>query len=158
MNYEIVLANGEIVNANAQTNQDLWVALKGAGSNFGIVTRFDLEVFEQGQMWGGKLFYFPPSFPEQIRSLVNYLNDSGADKDVHICISIGYAAALGSKLCMNDIFCTRPETSKSLGPFANVQPQIDQMNTLRVDKFKNFVDEQIGNIDLKRLVVSILEC
>ncbi len=107
-------------------------------------------------MWGGKLFYFPPSFPEQIRSLVNYLNDSGADKDVHICFSIGYAAALRSKLCMNDIFCTRPETSKSLEPFANIQPQIDQMNTLRVDKFKSFVDEQVGNIDLKRLVVSIL--
>lgn len=42
-NYEVVLANGSITNANATFNPDLWRALKGGGGNFGIVTRFDLE-------------------------------------------------------------------------------------------------------------------
>jgi hypothetical protein len=32
-----------VVSANAQENSDLWQSLKGGGSNFGIVTRFDLE-------------------------------------------------------------------------------------------------------------------
>ncbi|KAJ0415028.1 6-hydroxy-D-nicotine oxidase [Aspergillus carlsbadensis] len=39
---EIVLADGRIVNANANENADLYRALKGGGSNFGIITRFDL--------------------------------------------------------------------------------------------------------------------
>ncbi|KAF6812975.1 FAD binding domain-containing protein [Colletotrichum musicola] len=43
VNHEVVLANGTIVNANKTSNADLWRALKGGGSNFGIVTRFDLE-------------------------------------------------------------------------------------------------------------------
>ncbi|KAF9872422.1 FAD binding domain-containing protein [Colletotrichum karsti] len=43
VNYEVVLANGTITNANKSCNADLWRALKGGGSNFGIVTRFDLE-------------------------------------------------------------------------------------------------------------------
>lgn len=43
VNYEVVLGNGSIVNANKTANSDLWRALKGGGSNFGIVTRFDLE-------------------------------------------------------------------------------------------------------------------
>ncbi|PGG97257.1 hypothetical protein GX51_07407 [Blastomyces parvus] len=42
-NYEVVLTNGSIVNANRKENADLWRALKGGGSNFGIVTRFDME-------------------------------------------------------------------------------------------------------------------
>lgn len=42
VNYEVVLANGSIVNANKTSNSDLFKALKGGGSNFGIVTRFDL--------------------------------------------------------------------------------------------------------------------
>jgi FAD/FMN-containing dehydrogenase len=42
-NYEIVLTNGTIVNANDKENSDLWLALKGGGSNFGIVTRYDME-------------------------------------------------------------------------------------------------------------------
>ncbi|KAK1657412.1 hypothetical protein BDP55DRAFT_773990 [Colletotrichum godetiae] len=45
VNYEVVLASGEIVNANVSANSDLWRALKGGSSNFGIVTRFDLQAF-----------------------------------------------------------------------------------------------------------------
>lgn len=42
-NYEVVLTNGTIINANDSENSDLWIALKGGGSNFGIVTRYDME-------------------------------------------------------------------------------------------------------------------
>ncbi|KAI1338876.1 hypothetical protein F5Y15DRAFT_416639 [Xylariaceae sp. FL0016] len=43
VNYEVVLGNGSIINANKSTNADLYKTLKGGGSNFGIVTRFDME-------------------------------------------------------------------------------------------------------------------
>ncbi|KAF2271244.1 FAD-binding domain-containing protein [Westerdykella ornata] len=43
VNFEVVLADGEVVNANSKENSDLWKALKGGALNFGIVTRFDLE-------------------------------------------------------------------------------------------------------------------
>ncbi|GKT52211.1 FAD-dependent monooxygenase yanF [Colletotrichum spaethianum] len=45
VNYEVVLASGLIINANATDHSDLFRALKGGGSNFGIVTRFDLAAF-----------------------------------------------------------------------------------------------------------------
>ncbi|KAF3000741.1 hypothetical protein E8E13_004047 [Curvularia kusanoi] len=45
VNYEVVLASGTIINANASVHADLWRALKGGSSNFGIVTRFDIEAF-----------------------------------------------------------------------------------------------------------------
>jgi FAD/FMN-containing dehydrogenase len=54
VNYEIALASGEIVNANPKDNPDLFAALKGGVGNFGIVTRFDLQAFDQGEMWGGR--------------------------------------------------------------------------------------------------------
>lgn len=41
----MVLASGTIINANASVHSDLWRALKGGSSNFGIVPRFDLEAF-----------------------------------------------------------------------------------------------------------------
>lgn len=40
-NFEVVLGNGSIVNANADENADLWKALKGGSGNFGFVTRLD---------------------------------------------------------------------------------------------------------------------
>ncbi|PWY74045.1 FAD-binding domain-containing protein [Aspergillus eucalypticola CBS 122712] len=42
-NFEVLLADGNLINANQNENSDLYRALKGGGSNFGIVTRFDLE-------------------------------------------------------------------------------------------------------------------
>jgi FAD/FMN-containing dehydrogenase len=48
--YEVVLANGNIVIANNSTNQDLFAALKGGGSSFGIVTAFTLHTYPQGQV------------------------------------------------------------------------------------------------------------
>lgn len=78
---------------------------------------------------GGKVFYFEPSFSGQIQSLVRYLNDPSPDVEVHICLSLGYTPT-GDMLGMNDIFCTRPEKPKALEPFADVQPQIEQMKHL----------------------------
>jgi FAD/FMN-containing dehydrogenase len=43
VNFEVVLANGSIVEANANQNPTLWKALKGGSLNYGIVTRFDLR-------------------------------------------------------------------------------------------------------------------
>ncbi|KAK5132818.1 hypothetical protein LTR08_008619 [Meristemomyces frigidus] len=53
LNYEVVLASGEIVHANRTSHSDLFTALKGGSSNFGIVTRFDIAAFDQGRIWGG---------------------------------------------------------------------------------------------------------
>ncbi|KAH7395894.1 hypothetical protein BKA64DRAFT_72190 [Cadophora sp. MPI-SDFR-AT-0126] len=50
-NYEVVLADSRVVNANEHENQDLFRALKGGGPNFGIVTRFDLYTYPDYKVW-----------------------------------------------------------------------------------------------------------
>ncbi|KXJ88667.1 hypothetical protein Micbo1qcDRAFT_184878 [Microdochium bolleyi] len=55
--FEVVLANGDIVTADKDNNADLWVALKGGNNNFGIVTSFELDTFENGPLWGGTVYY-----------------------------------------------------------------------------------------------------
>ncbi|KAF9890062.1 hypothetical protein FE257_006742 [Aspergillus nanangensis] len=42
INFEVVLADSRILNANKDTNPTLFKALKGGGNNFGILTRFDV--------------------------------------------------------------------------------------------------------------------
>lgn len=54
------MASGEVVIASATSNPNLWRALKGGGSNFGIVTCFTFRAFPCGDIWGGCLF--SPSF------------------------------------------------------------------------------------------------
>ncbi|KAK7755091.1 hypothetical protein SLS62_002906 [Diatrype stigma] len=54
VNFEVVLASGEIVNANAEHYSDLFKALKGGSANFGIVTRFDMQAFGAPDLWGNQ--------------------------------------------------------------------------------------------------------
>jgi FAD/FMN-containing dehydrogenase len=43
VNFEVVLGNSTVVNANATHNTGLYRGLRGGGNNFGIVTRLDLR-------------------------------------------------------------------------------------------------------------------
>ncbi|RFN54511.1 FAD binding domain-containing protein [Fusarium flagelliforme] len=54
VNFEVVLADGRIVNANKDEHPDLWKSLKGGSGNLGLVTRVDQR----------KKFPKPPRFVE----------------------------------------------------------------------------------------------
>ncbi|KAI0424493.1 FAD-binding domain-containing protein [Xylaria sp. FL1042] len=56
INFEVVLANGTIINANETENADLWQALKGGSSNFGIVTRYDMEAVQAPDLFSDTRF------------------------------------------------------------------------------------------------------
>ncbi|KAK1512436.1 FAD binding domain-containing protein [Colletotrichum costaricense] len=58
--FEVVMASGEIVNASTTPNPDLYWALRGGGSNFGVVTKLKFNTFRQDKMWYAKLHYDAP--------------------------------------------------------------------------------------------------
>ncbi|KAB8213385.1 FAD dependent oxidoreductase [Aspergillus novoparasiticus] len=83
VNYEIVLADGTIVNANATSYEDLYFSLKGAGNNYGIVTAFTVQTYpaKDGEVWGGGIFIKPNQtrqILEAVRSFVEYYPDNRA--------------------------------------------------------------------------------
>ncbi|KAI0402195.1 hypothetical protein F4802DRAFT_608839 [Xylaria palmicola] len=147
LNFQVVLASGSVVNANADENPDLWVALRGGGNNLGIVTRFDFRTFEQGPVYGGSIYYFADSFPNQLEALVQELQKPGASKETHLMLSIGYSGMFGPQLmCLNQVYCTKGiDKSPVLKPFTDIQPQIGQMNSLRIHTLAEAAREQAGD-------------
>ena len=65
---EVVTADGEVLRADAETNPDLFWALRGGSSNFGIVTSFELQLHFQDDLLGGMIVY---PF-EQAREVMRY--------------------------------------------------------------------------------------
>ncbi|KAK4185136.1 hypothetical protein QBC35DRAFT_504349 [Podospora australis] len=65
-NFEVVLSNGTIANANVKQNSDLFWALKGGGPNFGVVTRYDLYALPVSTIWAQINVYAPAQVPALI--------------------------------------------------------------------------------------------
>ncbi|KAJ8107360.1 hypothetical protein ONZ43_g6756 [Nemania bipapillata] len=57
LEYELVMANASVVRVTQSNYPDLFMALKGGGSNFGIVTSYLLQAYPQGDVWGGNLIF-----------------------------------------------------------------------------------------------------
>jgi FAD/FMN-containing dehydrogenase len=93
VNFQIVLADGRIVNSNKNTNSDLFTALKGGSSNFGIVTQYDMETFENEDLWGGIVTYPASTADQHFRSLVNFGLNLKRDPNAALIVFQGYSTA-----------------------------------------------------------------
>ncbi|KAH9211970.1 hypothetical protein DL95DRAFT_436978 [Leptodontidium sp. 2 PMI_412] len=71
-NFQVVLANGSLTNINQASAPDLFFALRGGGNNFGIVTHFEMDIYPQGQIWGGQSFYLMNPAEQAAQNTVLY--------------------------------------------------------------------------------------
>lgn len=84
VNYEVVLADGSIVEANNTTNPDLFRVLKGGHNNFGIVTRFDMKTFKAQDIWDGNVVHSKVSAKEIIEAYVDFQTNLENNPDSHV--------------------------------------------------------------------------
>ncbi|KAE9962582.1 hypothetical protein BLS_000165 [Venturia inaequalis] len=93
VNFEVILADGTLTNANKTTNPDLFTALKGGNNNFGIVTRYDMETFESQDLWGGIVTYPSSTADQHFQALVNFGLNPNRDPHAAIIVFQGYSTA-----------------------------------------------------------------
>ncbi|KAL8823503.1 MAG: hypothetical protein Q9191_005796 [Dirinaria sp. TL-2023a] len=140
-NYEIVLASGQIINANHYTFSDLFKALKGGSNNFGIVTRFDIRTFPQAKLWGGFIAYPYSSVPAQIQALQDFTTASGAEVDNYATVINAYIiGSYGPEVVANQYTYTKAEEYPDiLKNLTNIQPQYS--NTMRITNLTDITIE-----------------
>lgn len=70
-NRQVVPANGSVHKVTHQIYPDLYFALRGGGSNFGIVTIFTLLTFPQGPLWtSSQTYIYSPSTADSLNNAV----------------------------------------------------------------------------------------
>ncbi|KAL4930915.1 FAD-binding oxidoreductase [Aspergillus undulatus] len=108
--FEVVLANGEIVQANEESDPGLLTSLRGGGSNFGVVTRIEFRTFRQGLIWGGMAYYSLDTIDQQLRAFEKLNSVDKYDEHASLITSFGFAKGQGGAV-VNSIVYTKDEES-----------------------------------------------
>ncbi|KAI0893252.1 putative oxidoreductase [Annulohypoxylon nitens] len=111
-NFQIVLANGSIV--DFESDSDLLIALRGGTSNFGIVTRVDIDTFEQRQVWGGMVYHPTSTLAGQIEAFIQLNSQDTYDEYASQILIFAYMAIMGVipvSLIVNEIEYTKAESN-----------------------------------------------
>ncbi|KFY43930.1 hypothetical protein V494_01751 [Pseudogymnoascus sp. VKM F-4513 (FW-928)] len=132
--YQVVLADGSIREVTPKSLPDLYFALRGGGNNFGIVTRFDLNTFPQGKLWGGaQTFLYTPETAAGLNNAFNWLAINGhEDPYAHIILAYAYVQSADMYVISSDLQYGKPvENPPMLQNFTSV-PGTVVANSLRV--------------------------
>ncbi|KAL4943634.1 hypothetical protein BDV06DRAFT_234515 [Aspergillus oleicola] len=129
-NFEIVLADGQIVNANEHKNGDLLASLRGGGgSNFGIVTNISFKTFKQGLIWGGMAYYSLESIDAQLKAFSEFNSAEGYDEYASLITSFGFAQGRGSAVVNSIVYTKDEENPKSYQPFLEIPSLMSNLTT-----------------------------
>ena len=132
-----MLANTSIIEVNQQSFPDLYFALRGGGNNFGIVTRFDLETFPQGQMWGGMTYYPVTANASLLNSLRTFVVNAPTDPDAALIVAFVYAE--GEYIAATDIEYAKPIINPPI--FHEFTGIASIASTLRITNLSNLTEE-----------------
>jgi FAD/FMN-containing dehydrogenase len=76
MSAEVVTADGRILVASDNENEDLFWALRGGGGNFGVVTSFEFALHDVETIYGGPLLYEVEDAPAVMRAYDEYIAEA----------------------------------------------------------------------------------
>ncbi|KAI1746614.1 putative FAD-binding oxidoreductase [Xylaria castorea] len=138
-NFEVVLADGSIVNANQHSHADLWWALKGGGNNFGVVTRFTFTTYPTGNVWGGYRVYTLDALPALFDALLQYQSATVKDRYANLMMqAFPLNGTLG--VLLNMVYNKPVEAPAAFAPFYDI-PTI--ANTVQIQPMTDFLASQV---------------
>ncbi|KAH9905709.1 FAD-binding domain-containing protein [Xylariomycetidae sp. FL2044] len=128
--WETVLANGSVVNVDVASRPDLAVAMKGSGSQFGIVTKFQVQTHPIGQVWGGSRTYDASKGEELMSALHNFVAPESADPKAAV-IHTTLLLQGGTTLYNLFYFYDGPEVpaDSPLAEYLDILPLVDSTST-----------------------------
>jgi len=124
---EMVLADGSVVRASEQENQDLFWAVRGAGANFGIVTSFEFQAAESGNVGWAQLILDASDIAGFLQKWGTVLENSPRDLTSFLILNPPRQSQPAVAYVMAVVNSDDPKTIRNrLQPIAEIAPMYRQ--------------------------------
>jgi FAD/FMN-containing dehydrogenase len=104
---EVVTADGRVLRADGNQNQDLFWAIRGGGGNFGVVTSFEFTAFELSRVYAGSITYpveetaavvrawrdYMRTAPEELNSSITVMPSFGPEFPAAVLVLVCYGGS-----------------------------------------------------------------
>ncbi|KAH3974438.1 hypothetical protein HBI55_076530 [Parastagonospora nodorum] len=153
INFEMILANGTILNANEQQNRDLWVAQRGSSGNFGLITRYDMRAISYANpkvpvIWAGAIEYDWSAKREFVDRWVAFTKRHALDMNSSSMFQFQYDTTSNKWQLITIVSNTANIANAStLEPIISMDKQLS--NDLRSDTMGNFTREFFADVNDK---------
>ncbi len=118
---EMVLADGRLVRANANSNAELFWAIRGAGANFGIAVAFEFEVDEVEEVGWGHFAFQAPDPAAYLEAFGRVVGDMPRETTPFLIMGRGVAQVMAM------VDSTDPDVIVGqLQPLADIAPLVQQ--------------------------------
>ncbi len=142
---QVVTANGELVNANAEEHADLLWGLRGGGGNFGVVVSLEFRLYPLTTVVSGMVLY--PL--EQARAVLRRFNDFLVTAPDEVTVRSGFLTMPNgqSALSFSSVYCGPPEAGEqALAPLHTLgKPLMTWVEPIAYNSFIRQRDADVSN-------------
>jgi FAD/FMN-containing dehydrogenase len=132
---DVVTAEGRVVVASANENEDLFWAIRGGSGNFGVVTSFEFQLHPVKDVVAGIFFYPVDKTPDVLRFFSTYIDEApeamGAFPAFHIAPPLPFIPEdeVGKPFCAIVACWSGPieEGEKQMASFREPSPTVAEM-------------------------------
>ncbi|KAL9075850.1 MAG: hypothetical protein Q9157_003840 [Trypethelium eluteriae] len=133
VNFEVVQANGSIINANKTHYSDLFWALK-AKYQEGIVTSFTLSTYPIKQVWAGVKAYTKEDLPAIFEAMFKYQTVARKDPLANLMLQ-GYMSNTTTEIILNMVYLAPEEAPSAFAPFYHINTTSDSTKLTTLTEF-----------------------
>ncbi|KAI0455555.1 putative FAD-binding oxidoreductase [Xylaria acuta] len=111
VSYQVVLENGRVVEASTTSNSDLFWALKGGSSNFGVVTNFIAKTYPIYQRGGSIQLFTTDEMSVLLQALYEYQTTPNKDPYANMIICLVPTNETTGTMTLHELMALFPPTS-----------------------------------------------
>ncbi|KAI2626818.1 putative oxidoreductase [Xylaria nigripes] len=106
--FEVVLADGSIVEVDEAHDPEFMHGLRGGMNNFGIVTRIQYKTFKQDLLWTSSVYSPLSSIDEQVKVFADITAAENYDDYASFIFGFGYSQSRDLSVIIHELVYTKP--------------------------------------------------